>query len=425
MKCLILCLAGSSLLLPSACGDSEISVEQSTPTPSVAATVSATPEPTLDAKAFEPYLEARFQAFESRISDQLVRDGGSATCLSELLAELALIREGETPCARADMDGDGQDDYAVRLFLPDLPDYRPGTVVIFGAASSYTPVFRVRNAFEGEPLDASYSWLPAPSIFGAEDFNGDGKIELAATSHQCGAHTCFTRLFVLGFSDGRNELLVRKTAEAPFGVVEAPDADNQIRFEDADGDGSRDLVFRQGVIKSLGTGWQRASTETYLWDGEKYTFSGRVYDPSDHRYFKVRDADDAFARSAYQTAIDLYQTAMNDRELKDVEYFGSTEELIAYSGFRIALAYIQLGDILSASSAVEGTIAGHPDSLYGQATVEFRNAAGFTQAGIGGSLTDGCAAVTTFLTKNLERFHEVWNYGYANAVSGPEAICPF
>jgi len=163
-------------------------------------------------------------------------------------------------------------------------------------------VFRLRDAFEGEPVDTSYWWPRAPSIFGAEDFNGDGKIELAVTSHQCGAHTCSVRLFVLGFSDGRYQLLLRNTADAPFGVVGAPDADNQIRFEDTNGDGLSDLIFRQGLINSAGAGLHRLATETYLWDGDRYTFASRDYDPSDLRYFKVRDGDDAFARGDYQTA---------------------------------------------------------------------------------------------------------------------------
>ena len=84
--------------------------------------------------------------------------------------------------------------------------------------------------------------------------------------------------------------------------------------------------------------------------------------------------------------IDLYQTAMNSGELNDVEYFGGSEELIAYSGFRTALGYLQVGDIAMASNAIERTIAGYPDSLHGRAAVEFQNATGLTAAGTSGSI---------------------------------------
>ncbi len=336
------------------------------------------------------------------------------------------MKEGETPCAKADLDGDGQDDYAVRLFLQDVPAYWFGTVTIFSAASSYEPVFRLADAFQGQLVDSSFPLPAEPSIFGAEDFNGDGRPELAVTSHGCGAHTCHIRLYLVGFGNGGYELLIRKTLEAPHGVVSAPVADNQIRFQDVDGDGLRDLVFRQGLIASFGAGPQRGATRTYRWDGERYTFASIDYDPSDLRYFKVRDADDAFARRDYEVAIRLYREAIDNRELREVQYFGDPVELVVYAQFRIGLSLAALGQKEAALEALDVAITSHLTSLHGQVAESFRRAYATE-----GSTVAGCTSARELISGNLRAFQTAWFYGYANPPGDfdpdfpLEALCPF
>ncbi len=99
--------------------------------------------------------------------------------------------------------------------------------------------------------------------------------------------------------------------------------------------------------------------------------------------------------------------------------------MLAHSGFRLGLAYIKLGDVRAASDAIEQTIASYPVSLHGKAAVVFRNAAGLTQVGVNSDLSTACRAVAEFARQNLERFEEVWYYGYANPEFRPEALCPF
>jgi len=414
-------------LLGIACGDSEEDAEDATPangsTVSAATVDEPTPTETFDVAAWETEIEGRLHVLESRVTEELRAHDGSASCLADVLVELHQVKEGEIGCVAADTDGDGEDEYVVRLFLVDPPVYPFGTVAVFDSDAEYQRVFRLRDLFQGKTVDGSLMFPPEPAIFGASDFNGDGNVEIAVTSHRCGAHTCSVGVWIVGYEDGRYVSLVTPPEEWPQGVIGLYEAENQITFRGANGDGQNELVLRQGGIRSAGAGPQREATMTLRWDGGRYALASTVYDPSDLRYFAVRDADDLFARGEYAAAAKLYIEAVNGSG-QDVEHFGDATELRVYAQFRVGLAYVRLGWFREGSEAIDLAIGMSPTALHGMAASRFAGASGLRPDGMDG-VSEGCVAVAQFARENLETFERAWEYGYGNPKTTPEAVCPF
>ncbi len=143
------------------------------------------------------------------------------------------------------------------------------------------------------------------------------------------------------------------------------------------------------------------------------------YDPSELRYFKVRDADDAFADGDYERAIALYQEAIDSSQSQDVDYPGDPAELIAYARFRIGLVMAVQGDTDGALAALDAAIAADPEALHSQLSAQFRQ--GYARVG---HVSAGCADARDFVDGNLDAFSALWDYGYANPIFRPEALCP-
>ena len=97
---------------------------------------------------------------------------------------------------------------------------------------------------------------------------------------------------------------------------------------------------------------------------------------------------------------------------------------MAYSGFRLGLSNLKLGDTRAASDHIEAAIGNYPVSLDAKAALAFRSAINLTRVGAG-DLSVGCQATIAFANQNLARFEESWNYGYANPGFDPVKFCPF
>ena len=409
-----------SLLAIGACSSAQDTPEATTPLRSG----SATPRVSVPQKPDD------FDSMISVLAQYLTDSRGSSSCLAELFALWHMPSDATVPCASGDFDGDGEEEYVVRL-TREVPEggvvFVEGKVAIFHRVGEfYEPITDVRDVPPAarQPREEARANI-SPSIFDVGDFNDDSRAEAAVMGSNCGAHTCTVGLSILGFESGSYLSIIRGEGVPPSPYASAFLAENQVWFEDTDDDGHRDLMVRQGVVNSAGAGPQREATRTYRWDGERYTFAETKYDFSSLRYFKVRDADEAFVRGDYREAIALYENAIENAALEEVESFGSKEELVAYSGLRAGLAYIQFGDAKKASDIIEETIDNYPVSLHGKAALAFRNAADLVQIGVRGSTTSGCAAVREFLMQDVSRFSEVWNYGYANPAPTPEGVCPF
>ena len=387
-------------------------------TPASSPTASPAPSPTASPVQV-PERPADFQDFASVIAEYLTQADGSSDCLEELFEAWEMPSDGATSCVAAEMDGDGEDEYVVRLAREALPEegglegWPAGTIVVLDdSGDGYEVVFRLTDIdeLEGDFLQ--------PAIFDVSDSNLDGLAEALLTTSVCGAHTCSLTVYLIGHAAGEYVSVI-DPGNGMDGTVTLPFAEDQVRLEDVDGDGVAELLLREGLIGSVGAGPQREATHTYRWDGERYSLASVEYDSSELLYFKVRDADDAFAEGDYQTAMTLYREAAENSALQDAELFGDSAELRAYARFRMGLVKAVQGDEDGALAALDAAIASDPGALHSQMAAQFR--LGYKKVK---HVSAGCAAARDFIEGNLEAFAALWDYGYANPAFEPGALCP-
>jgi hypothetical protein len=408
-------LVGLALLL-AACGGG--GGEKASPTPSAA----ATPTPPNVAVPARP---AEFAAYPDAVAAYLTEAQGDATCLAELFAAWEIVPPAfGPPCIAADLDGDGRDEYVVRVFDPTagVSEAPPGDVIILDDnGDGYRVVYRAstRDGLGG---------VADPTILGADDYNDDGKAEAAFTGTQCGASTCMTSVFVVGWDGSQYSDLFAEPVSQP-GIDPS-----QISFQDLDGDGAQEIRIPTGTVSSVGAGPQRGSILTYDWDGTSFVLTDTRYAKSDYLYFVVVDADAAYAGGDPARAVALYKNAVEDTTLKDWKAESGTgardrDELVPYARFRLYLTQLKLLPTTAMDTAlilvgsIEALAQEYPDSLHAQAAQSFGDAYR-RQRTSEASYTAGCVAFTSFLDQRRSEFDAAWDFGYANPTRQPDELCP-
>jgi hypothetical protein len=396
------------------------------PTPTRVPSPTAVATPTLVAVPSQP---GDFADYPAAIAGHLTMAGGSPSCLAELFATWDMPtavpewaeESGSVDCAAGDLDGDGEDEYLLRITNPVVTDIWPDSeVLIFDrGATGYEVAFQ-----SSETLGPSPPWQPV--ILGVRDFNGDGKLEASFTADSCGAHTCWTSVYILA-SDGQQYVDI---IEGEVGVPWA----RGIRFVDVEGDGIEELYVAAGQIGSVGAGPQRDSNLTYTWDGTNYVLVETEIEPSEFLYFAVVDGDEAYAAGDLEKAMQLYNKAINDGDLwdwkEDFSGVSGRDELVPYAHFRLYLAQLAslaaddeaaVQDLVDSIAALAGQF---PDSLHAQAAAQF--AAAYPDGQVSPqALAAGCAAFLAYVEDNRQEFDDIWYYGYANPDLVPERLCPY
>ncbi|KPK48078.1 MAG: hypothetical protein AMJ77_00970 [Dehalococcoidia bacterium SM23_28_2] len=369
-----------------------------------------------------------FADYPGAIAGYLTVGSGSPSCLAELVAAWDMPtavpgwaeESSSVDCAAGDLDGDDEDEYLLRITNPIVSDIWPDAdVLIFDRGpAGYELAFQ-----SSETLGPSPPWQPV--ILGIRDFNGDGKLEASFTADSCGAHTCWTSVYILAW-DGQQYV------DIIDGEVEVPYA-RAIDFVDVEDDGIEELYVAAGQIGSVGAGPQKDSNFTYAWNGTSYVLVKTEDEPSDELYFAVVDGDEAYDAGDLDTAMQLYNRAINDTSLGDwkeaFEGVSGRDELIPYAYFRLYLAQLAAlpADGGSSAQGLVDSIAGlaeqFPQSLHAQAALRSAQAYPDGEPPPQG-LSQGCAAFLTFVEEHRQEFDDIWYYGYANPPLVPERLCP-
>src|SRR3990170_9134586 len=162
-------LAVAAVMALSACGGNGEPAALITPSPA------ASPTPTGEAPPL-PDKPSDFGDLPAAIAQYLTEGGGSADCLQALFEAWQMPADGTTPCATADLDGDGRAEYVVRIAreaeAPASPNGLEGTVLVFDEdGGAYAAVFRLEDlqdalllpVAEGPPSDP-----PLPGVGGGQ-----------------------------------------------------------------------------------------------------------------------------------------------------------------------------------------------------------------------------------------------------------------
>jgi hypothetical protein len=271
-------------------------------------------------------------------------------------------------------------------------------------------------AYESEPSDVvpPGTTLPVAPLLAAGDLNKDGGGELAYTTGSCGASTCVETVHILkGTASGYITLTPPDGITMPYA---------EAKFEDTDGDGTKELLLTGGTQGSAGAGPQRTRTETWAWNGSAYALRTTRLDKATFLYHAVKDADSLFAAANYAEAEAAYVAVVGDQSLKVwSEEKHERNELESYSLFRAGLAHLLGGgDAATANGYFDRARGYHPQTLHDQLAGSFK--AGYAAKG---SVSIGCAAVRDDIAANLAEYQAFWDFGYGNPPFDADAICPF
>ena len=424
-------LVGSALLLAACGGGGGEKTVTFTPTP-----VARTATPPAVAVPTPP---AEFAAYPDAIAAYLSETQGSPSCLAELFSAWSMPQPTfGPPCAAADLDGDGQDEYVVRIAdasttgppltetpSADAPPSYGGDVLIMDAADGrFEVVYRAATGADGSPAEAL-----DPTILGTGDYNADGNTEAAIAISRCPADACDTSVLVIGRKGDQYADLF----EEPVVVLRT--RFSEIAFQDLDGDGAQEIQIQAGAVASVGAGPQRDSVLTYDWDGTSFILADRQSAPSDYLYFVVRDADAAYAAGKSARASSLYKKAAEDTSLKDwKEELGTgardRDELVPYARFRVYLTQLRLlaptdtDPALILVGSIEALAQEFPNSLHAQAAQRFSEAYRQQPTTPETAYTSGCTAFVSFLEERRSEFDAAWDYGDANPKRTPGELCP-
>jgi len=374
----------------------------------VPATATASPASTpipSPATVAPPERPGRFELYAPTIVSYLNATRGDQDALRALLEGWDVL-EHATDLLRIDVDDDGVGELLLVIInpSPELGINAEGDLLVLDLRQDEYEV--AYSAAE----NAEDAVLTDPALIEVGDFNHDGATEIAYSSTSCGAHTCFTSVYIV--SSGTSTY-----KDLTGGGIEMAYADPS--FEDWDNDGVLELIMHGGMIGSVGAGPQRERTEVYEWDGAKYALSETVYDYSSYLYFKVLDANQALLRGEYDRAASLYREAIDNPSLDVWMEESERAELTAFSRYRLSLTYLLIGEDALAEAANEELQSAQPDNIYSQVSGVLWQT--YQQEG---DLQAACQEVNDFAELHPEAVEVLADYGYSNPSFTAQDVCP-
>jgi hypothetical protein len=387
----------------------------STPTPAATGTLAA-PSPTATAaRPPVPQRPAALKDYALAVAPYLSADPAASKppCLAALYAAWKMpALDAATACVTGNTDDDPADEVIAAFSQAGDSSAAP---VSFSMAifDRTTNGFRVAYESPAALIAPAAPGALAGLILATGDINANGSGALVYQVPSCGAHTCFKAVHVVrGTASGYVELA------PPDGIsMEFPD----VKVEDTNGDGRKEIVLYGGEIGSVGAGPQRKRTEVWAWDGAAYTLRSTTFDKPAYLYHAIIDADALFAASKYAEAAAAYVAAVDDTQLRLwMSDRNERNELEAYALFRAGLAELAGDGDRDRANALLARANAYAGTLNHQLAGSFE--AAFAAKG---NISLGCAAVRDDIAPNLAEYTAFWDFGYGNPPFNADAVCPF
>jgi tetratricopeptide (TPR) repeat protein len=349
-----------------------------------------------------PERPAEFERYAPVIAGYLNDTDGDQDALRAMLNDWGALRHA-TDLLRIDVDEDGVGELLLVIINPS-PEYG------IDAEGDLLVLDFQNKGYQVGYSAAGGSVLPDPALLEVDDLNEDGYTEIAYSSTSCGAHTCFTKVYIV--SSGRGTY-----ADLTAGGIEM--AYVEPYFTDWDNDGVPELIMHGGTIGSVGAGPQRERTEVYRWDGAKYVLTETVLDYSNYLYFRVLDANQALLAGDYERAATLYREAIDSPYLDVWMDEGERDDLAAFSRYRLTLTFLIMGEAGQAEAAREELEAAQPENIYTQVATVLWDA--YQREG---EHEAACQEVNDFAQLHPEVVQVLADYGYSNPTFTPAEVCP-
>lgn len=284
-----------------------------------------------------------------------------------------------------------------------------------------------------------------PIIVDIQDLNRNGLVEIIAMEGD--ARVSIVSIFEWDGSSFKNLI-------PDFNTMYGS---SQVEALDANGDGVLELILKQGIpIWSEyyeGLPW-RKENRTFGWDGQQFALQRIEFASPEYRFQAIQDADAAILQDDLDTALTLYQEAINNNQLHSFssEIFWNLRanieaqqgpnpapsptsvpsdnseypRLAAYAYYRIILLHIVQGKEQEADLAYQTLQQKFDNDPYGrpysELATEFLHAYQSTH-----KMYDGCAATIQYAAKHPEILIPLGSdyHGWQSHTYVPADVCPF
>ena len=371
------------------------------PTPGPAAT-SLTPGTATGAIApsAETGCPADPAAFPEAIAIHLNGTNGDVKALEAWLQSCSLISGESGAVAEISAPGTGKKTVTVVIRTTPAGEEARGQLLVYHSTTTgYTLSHQVEGAGEIKLLKA-------------EDVNADGKPDLVYIDTSCGAHTCFSTLFVDSWNGSAFQDWIKG---------EPTMAGAEYSLEDTvSGGQGLEILAHGGLINSAGAGPQRAWTETYISpESGPYESYKKAYDESSCLYFQILDANELFNKwndIGFAPAIAAYDKAIADKSAKACgDDPDELTKLSDFARFRLVVSWVSRGRSDKAAPI--------------KASITYPPLAGATDTFVKGlqnshSIVQACRDTTHYAELNPASWDYLSDWGYANPTFTAEDLCP-
>jgi hypothetical protein len=339
-----------------------------------------------------------------------LNQGGSLSGLTQTLPASA-YDQGLT-AAIADLNGDGYEDFALKL---DEETQSEGQQVERALFIYLCDKQAYRLVYASNALPDAHRL----HLHQVMDLTGDGIPEILLMQEFCGAHTCFQAWQVLRWnSEGFTDILDGRSDDLPSPILE---------IDGPRPDGSMILAITGTGVSSAGAGPPRPITRIWHWSSEQGRFKiiGEQLAAPTFRIHALFDADQAALAGDRDAAMRGYLRVIEDPDLDDYPYGEDGQaRLSAYALYRRMLLWIQSADLGQAENTLSFLLEAHPPGSPGEGFSALATEvweAYQTQLDLGRACQIGQAFAAEHADSVLEPLH----YGYANPTYTPFDICPY